>query len=458
MLLIINLFVLSLTGCDDDDDDTSATQESITNEEVVELAEPSDASDEYFPGPREVEFREQVYNREIEFGILDIDEDGFLSDSEYNGPWKMFQEMDTNGDNELSLDEAKYMMTFSDIPEGSFIMGSDVPIQAFFEPATDSGPAHQVNIDGFKMSATEVTTAQYTLYLNSALEAGEIEVKLDTVSGPQTRLYYPVPAYVVEGAVGTEYAGLPYIHLSPVGPLSHTQAENSPLLIPEHPLNISWIEYVPELNKFYTRLGFEDWPAVHIKWWGAMAFANHYDLSIPTEAEWEYAASGGANNQFKFATSDGSNGCQRANYKCYNVEQLPYFEGADTPDEYIGFRMTVGSYPPNPYGIYDLAGNIWEWNLDWYSDHFYQDIVDNGIISNPVNLEGEEAPMDGSATGGPGQDFSHDARVTRGGSYNYHEPVTRTAYRFPVYSFIGNDHFGMRVVERSPTVVFNGTE
>jgi formylglycine-generating enzyme required for sulfatase activity len=84
--------------------------------------------------------------------------------------------------------------------------------------------------------------------------------------------------------------------------------------------------------------------------------------------------------------------------------------------------------------------------------------VDNGISSNPLNTEGEEAPMDGSALGGPGIEFSHDAHVCRGGSYNYHEEVTYTAYRFPVYSFIANDHFGARVVLRSSTVVFNGTE
>jgi hypothetical protein len=63
--------------------------------------------------------------------------------------------------------------------------------------------------------------------------------------------------------------------------------------------------------------------------------------------------------------------------------------------------------------------------------------------------------MDGTAKGGPGQEFSHDSRVCRGGSYNYHEAVTHNAYRFPMYSFIANDHFGGRVAIRLETTKCN---
>lgn len=194
-----------------------------------------------------------------------------------------------------------------------------------------------------------------------------------------------------------------------------------------------------------------------------MAFAEYYDLSIPTEAEWEYAAKGG--KDFKFPTYDGLNDGQRSNYACYNVMGLPdfIFEGADNPDDYIGFRYTVGTYKPNPYGLYDMAGNVWEWCYDWYDENFYQYCVNNNITRNPLNLEGEDPPFlsftEGrkkGLTGGPGQKFSHSARVCRGGSWNYHEAVTMSEFRFPVYSFIGNDHFGFRVVKRSDEVIFNG--
>lgn len=409
---------------------------------------------------RKAESREQVYNRQDEFDKMDSDKDGYLSPAEYNVSKQLFSDMDLNSDGNLSKLEAKYMITFAKIPDGSFTMGAAEPIRAFFEPATDCTPQHQIKMDGFEISATEITNAQYVMYLNSALKSGTIEVQNSSVSNNQTRVHYPVPAFAVFGAKGTLYEGKPYIHLSPIAPLSHHKMENG-LLLPEHPLNISWIEYFPELNKFKVRPGFEDWPACHIKWWGAMAFANYYGLSIPTEAEWEYTAKGG--KSYQFPTHDGLNNGQRSNYACYNVMGVPdsRFTGADNPEDYIGFRITVGSYPPNPYGVYDMAGNVWEWCYDWYDENYYQYCVDNNITSNPLNLNGEDSPyitLEPEITGGPGQVFSHDARVCRGGSWNYHEPVTRTEYRFPVYSFIGNDHFGFRVVLRSEDVVFNGAE
>lgn len=414
--------------------------------------------------PRKAEMREQVYNRAAEFAKMDKNSDGVLSPSEFIGTDKLFADMDTDKDGKLSKTETVGMITFAPIPTGTFMMGSAKPLRAFFEPAKDCTPLHEVKIDRFNMSATEVTNAQYVMFLNSALKTGEIDVREASVSNNQTRLHYPVPAYAVYGPKGGKYEGKPYIHLSPVAPLSHHKMDNG-LLLPEHPLNISWITYLPTPKKFVVHTGFEDWPACHIKWWGAMAFAEYYDLSLPTEAEWEYAAKGGKN--YIYPTHDGKNDGQRSNYACYNVMNVPSsrFTGADNPEDYIGFRITVGSYPPNPFGIYDMAGNVWEWCYDWYGENFYQECIDNKITSNPLNTNGQdpnfitlsEGYKEG-LTGGPGQKFSHSARVCRGGSWNYHEAVTRSEYRFPVYSFVGNDHFGFRVTMRSNKVVYNGKQ
>lgn len=413
---------------------------------------------------RKAELRKQVYNRQSEFDKMDKNHDAYLSQDEYNGSEKLFAAIDINSDGRLSKEEAKYMITFAEVPAGTFAMGSTEPLKAFFKATEDCTPEHQIKLDAFKMSATEVTNAQYVMFLNSALKAGEIEVRLESVSNAMTRIHYPVAAYAVYGTKGNKYEGKPYIYLSPVGPLSHHKMENG-LLQPEHPLNISWVTYLPESKKFEVHTGFEDWPACHIKWWGAMAFAEYYDLSIPTEAEWEYAAKGG--KDFKFPTHDGNNDGQRSNHACYNVMGLPsfIFKGTDTPEDFIGFRINVGSYPPNPYGIYDMAGNVWEWCYDWFGENYYQHCVDNNITSNPLNLDGEDPPFmsfgEGrkqGLTGGPGQKFSHSARVCRGGSWNYHEAVTMSEYRFPVYSFIANDHFGFRVALRSSDVKFNGKE
>ncbi len=361
-------------------------------------------------------------------------------------------DMDVNRDRRLSLDEAKYMMTFSEIPTGNFRRGSDRPVFPFGAPVTDFMPAHNLTIDAFKMGSTELTTAQYAMYLNSALKRGKIVV--NTGDGGSERVYRLVPSYTIEGAPGTTYAGKLLAVLSPVTALSHRMSPYAPMLISEHPLNQSWINFNPKYKHFTAAPGFEDWPAAFIKYWGAAAFAEYYDLSLPTEAEWEYVARGNA--QYDYPTSNGNMDCDQANYACYNAANVLGYMGTDTPDKYIGFRTPVGSYPPNNYGVYDLAGNVWEWTLDWYRTDFYQHIVENGIVRNPLNAEGEEPPMDGSAIGGPGQVFSHDARVCKGGSYQYHGEVTYSFYRFPVYSFIGNDHFGARMVIRPSSTTFNG--
>lgn len=398
-------------------------------------------------GPRPAEDRKQIYDRKKALLRQDVNGDESISLEEYDGPPKMFKELDTNGDRKLSFEEAKWMMTFSNIPSGSFNMGSDAGKE-------DARPVHSVRIDPFKMGTTEVTTAQFCLYLNAALKAGEIVVKLSNAGGMGTRIFIPVPAYEVYGAPGTKYAEKPYALLSPVAGLSHIKLPGHPILIPEHPLNQSWLDYVPDMNQFYVRPGFEDWPAVNVRWYGAYAFAEHYELSLPTEAEWEYVASGG--KHFKFATHNGNISCRNANYACYKRSLGPIHMGVDTPDEYVGYRMKVGSYPPNPYGVFELGGNVWEYCLDWYREDFYQYCVDNKITRNPFNSAGKEPPMDGSAKGGPRGGWTHDARVIRGGSYNYHEASLQTAFRTRNYPFRGNDHFGFRVVLRSPSVVFNG--
>jgi len=475
-ILLLMFITTSIIGCTNEGEtnlanndiemnetsDVSETDGNIEEEIEEELEEDSDDSDEGSQKPNLksnlAEIREQVYDREEQVNELDTNGDGYLTIDEYNGTRKLFEDMDLDDDNKLSSEETEYMITFETIPTGSFIMGTDNPITAFGKEEVASSPAHPVTIDGFQMAATELTTAQYCLYLNSALEAGQIEVELgDNSVIEKERMIYPVPTYEVRGASGTTYEGKLFMQLSQVPSISHEYNENGPLLVPEHPLNQNWISYVPDMEKFYVDPGFENWPAAYLKFYGAMAFSEYYDLSLPTEAEWEYAASGG--QQFEFPTVDGSNDGDKSNYACFNVEQKEDFEGADEPENYVGFRLDVGKYPANPYGLYDLAGNVWEWTLDWYDENFYQYSVMNGITRNPLNnKDGYEDPPEDKVgvTGGPGQVFSHGARVCKGGSYNYHESMTYTTLRFPVYYYIANDHFGARFVIRSSDVEFNG--
>ena len=100
--------------------------------------------------------------------------------------------------------------------------------------------------------------------------------------------------------------------------------------------------------------GKADHPVVYVSWYAAMAYAGWVGKRLPTEAEWEYAARGGLAGK-KYPWGD-------------------VFE-FDKPDKanlgHIGDTTAVGKYPPNGYGLYDMAGNVWEWCLDEYNKDFY---------------------------------------------------------------------------------------
>ena len=94
-------------------------------------------------------------------------------------------------------------------------------------------------------------------------------------------------------------------------------------------------------------------PVIRVGWYGAMAYAQWAGKRLPTEAEWEYAARGGLVGK-KYPWGDVIDS-GKANYL----------------DSGIGDTTPVGRYPPNGYGLYDMAGNVWEWCLDEYNKDFY---------------------------------------------------------------------------------------
>ncbi|MCH2022605.1 MAG: formylglycine-generating enzyme family protein [Saprospiraceae bacterium] len=282
------------------------------------------------------------------------------------------------------------------IPTGQFTMGGNT-IQ-------NDAPTVNITMSAFEMSATEITNNEYIDFLNAAYAFGWISVEAKQVNDP-------CGSYTENMIVGTDiapYAGEFFLQLGETG--GCTSGGD-----PEHIDNKSWITFNSTNSTFEILDSTKgNWPVNWVKWYGAYAFADYYNVSLPTEAQWEYAARGG--QQYEYPTDDGTLNQSKANYN------------GDTPGVYNpnGHAEPVASYPANPYGLYDMAGNVWEWCQDYYSSSFYTDGA-----TDPVNTSA-------------GTDSK---RIRRGGSWNYHTTTLKTYARASDFQNRGNNHFGFRIVK-----------
>lgn len=137
-----------------------------------------------------------------------------------------------------------------------------------------------------------------------------------------------------------------------------------------------------------------DHPVVHVSWNDAQAFCEWAGLRLPTEAEWEYAARGGLTQK---TYPWGDELCPDGEHMC-NIWQGSFPDHNTEADGYKG-TAPVTSFPPNGYGLYEMAGNVWDWCADWFSPEYHVD----GPRDNPTG------PPDG------------EAKVMRGGSYLCHD-------------------------------------
>ena len=286
-------------------------------------------------------------------------------------------------------------IVLKEIPAGNFIMGG-ATIQ-------NDAPEVSITMNAYKISEKEITNQNYIEFLNSAYIDGWINVSTKQTTDPCGTY----SEKMVIGAGNAPNAGEVFLQLGETGGCT-SDGE------PEHINNKSWITYNTSNNNFElidpTKA---DWPVNWIKWYGAYAFVKYYDVSLPTEAQWEYAARGG--QQLTYPTDDGTLDLTKANY---NGDK----PGVYNPDGHV---VAVGSYPDNPFGLYDMGGNVWEWCKDYYSESFYI----NGK-TNPANTSG-----------------TSNKRVRRGGSWNYHSSTLLTYARASDFLNRGNNHFGFRIVK-----------
>jgi formylglycine-generating enzyme required for sulfatase activity len=220
------------------------------------------------------------------------------------------------------------------IPGGAFLMGSDVHY-------AEEAPAHQVRVGAFWMDATTVTNAEFARFVAATGYITVAERPLDPALYPGALARDLKPGGLVfrmtSGPVPTD----DYRHWwawTPGACWRHPEGRGSGIQSrPDHPV---------------VQVAYED----------AEAYANWAGKSLPTEAEWEFAARGGLDGaEFVWGHELTPGGRHMANTW---QGEFPWRNLAE--DGFPG-AAPVGSFPPNGYGLHDMAGNVWQWTTDWFA-------------------------------------------------------------------------------------------
>lgn len=306
------------------------------------------------------------------------------------------------------------------IPGGEFLMGTDDT-----EQRPTERPAHPVRVSPFWMDKTECTNADFakfvaaTGYVTTAETTPTLAEIMEQVP-PGTPP--PPPEALVPGAL---------VFSPPTRPV---------------PLNNvgQWWQWVAGANWRHpegpdsTIAGRENHPVVMVSWFDAQAYAKWAGKRLPTEAEWEFAARGGLRqNTFGWGNEFQPEGRLMANIW---QGQFPHKNTADD-----GFPATapVASFPPNAFGLYDMAGNVWEWCSDWFQADLYT------ARSRTVPTENPQGPAKSVSASNR---FAQE-RSIRGGSFLCHNSYCssyRPSARQGNTPDTGMSHLGFRLVKSVP--------
>jgi formylglycine-generating enzyme required for sulfatase activity len=293
-----------------------------------------------------------------------------------------------------------------------YTMGSD-------RHYAEEGPAHRVTVDGFWLAAHPVTNAEYAEFVAATRYVTVAERPLDPAAYPGAPEENLVPGSMVftptRGPVDLRHINLWW-----------TWTPGASWRQPEGPRS--------------AIVGREEHPVVHVAYEDAEAYATWAGQVLPSEAQWEAAARGGL-DQATYAWGEEP--------EHYDQRLANYWHGDFPwrPDPGYGRTVPVGSFPANPYGLFDMAGNVWEWTRDWYgAGHAVEMDAQPCCLPRNPRGPGVEASFD------PGQpQFRVPRKVLKGGSFLCADIYClryRPAARRPQMIDTGMSHIGFRCVKQ----------
>jgi len=290
----------------------------------------------------------------------------------------------------------------------------------------DEAPRHRVRVDGFWMDATEVTNAQFAEFVKTT---GYVTVAERAVDWEELKKQVP------------EGTPRPPDEMLLPGSLVFTP--------PDHPVPLNdigaWWSWTTGANWKHPQgpgssiEGKESDPVVQIAFEDAMAYCRWAGKHLPTEAEWEFAARGGLDQKVNVWGDEPVSAA-----RC-NIWQGRFPDVNSTADGFAR-RAPVKSYPPNAYGLYDMAGNVWEWCSDLYRPDTYARRVleiGTGPDAVAVNPTGPTSSLD------PRNPHAPESRVHRGGSFlccDSYCASYRPSARMACSPDTGLEHLGFRAV------------
>ncbi len=310
------------------------------------------------------------------------------------------------------------------IPGGTAVLGDDAG-------PPDERPAHPVTVDGFWMDRTEVTNAAFKKFVDAT---GYVTIAERTPKREDFKGQVPdINAVPAENLVAGSICFNPNFDrqaLTKDHPLW-------PLAVWKYVKGASWRHPDGPESSIADRM---QHPVVHVALDDAVAYCKWAHKRLPTEAEWEYAARGGLTHSIYPC---GNELIQNDKWTM-NIWQGVFPETHKVED---GFRTTapVASFTPNGYGLFDMAGNAWEWCNDFYRPDYYR----FAPLSNPQGPSDSFDPLEPDLP----------KRVQRGGSFmcsdNYCRGY-RVSARMKQAPDSGTFHAGFRCV-RSPEAVADKT-